>query len=146
MKDAGSYDRYTPLKNFPGADFWCIAWPVGLVQLSKNPFKKGNNPNHLGNIAMNVLEKYKSKLEHTKVSLDYIKYTLEKKATEQSVGFTTNDLYALYTGMIRKNYKTRGQEQLKLLIDKKYSDLTDDEKKTLRSLYRDWETDRKSVV
>ena len=57
MFKPGSYDRYTPFKNNPGADFLVIAWPMGLVQASCNPFKgerelKGVN---LGEIAQEVL-------------------------------------------------------------------------------------------
>ena len=40
MMKPGSYDRYTPFKNNPEADFLVIAWPMGLVQASCNPFKK----------------------------------------------------------------------------------------------------------
>ena len=36
----GSYDRYTPFKIYPDADFLVIAWPMGLVQASCNPFKE----------------------------------------------------------------------------------------------------------
>lgn len=136
MIKPGSYDRYTPFKNNPDADFLCIAWPVGLVQLTKNPFKKSTNPYHLGNIAMNVLEsKYKNILLKKRCSLDYMKYVLEKKATENSVGFTSNDLYALFKGKIRKGRNIEGQEKLKDLMNKKYDNLTDDEKSILRSFY-----------
>jgi len=34
MFKPGSYDRYTPFKNNPDADFLVIAWPMGLVQAS----------------------------------------------------------------------------------------------------------------
>ena len=40
MMAPGSYDRYTPFKNFPEADFLCIVWPMGLIQVSCNPFKE----------------------------------------------------------------------------------------------------------
>ena len=40
MMNPGSYDRYTPFKNNPEADFLVIAWPLGLLQASCNPFKK----------------------------------------------------------------------------------------------------------
>ena len=40
MTPQGSYDRYTPFKNNPDADFLVIAWPMGLVQASCNPYKK----------------------------------------------------------------------------------------------------------
>jgi len=40
MFKPGSYDRYTPFRNNPEADFMIMAWPLGLVQASCNPFKK----------------------------------------------------------------------------------------------------------
>ena len=40
MMNPGSYDRYTPFRNNPEADFLVIAWPLGLLQASCNPFKK----------------------------------------------------------------------------------------------------------
>jgi len=40
MFDPGSYDRYVPFKNYPEASFICLVWPMGLVQVSCNPFKE----------------------------------------------------------------------------------------------------------
>jgi hypothetical protein len=40
MIKPGSYDRYVVFKNNPEADFNCIAWPMGLLQVSCNPFKE----------------------------------------------------------------------------------------------------------
>jgi len=72
----GSYDRYTPFKLYPEADYICIAWPMGLVQISKNPFKKAVNPYHLADIAWSVMNKYKSKLS-VKISLADVKRQFE---------------------------------------------------------------------
>ena len=72
----GSYDRYTPFKLYPEADYICIAWPMGLVQISKNPFKKAVNPYHLADIAGSVMNKYKSKLS-VKISLADVKRQFE---------------------------------------------------------------------
>lgn len=59
MTKPGSYDRYTPFKNNPEADFLVIAWPMGLVQASCNPFKKDRELKgvNLGEIAQEVLTK-----------------------------------------------------------------------------------------
>jgi hypothetical protein len=35
-----NYDRYTVFRIYPDAEFNVIAWPMGLVQASCNPFKK----------------------------------------------------------------------------------------------------------
>jgi len=40
MIKPGSYDRYVVFKNNPKADFNCIAWQMGLLQVSCNPFKE----------------------------------------------------------------------------------------------------------
>ncbi len=40
MYQPGSYDRYVPFKNNPEANFICIVWPMGLIQVSCNPFKE----------------------------------------------------------------------------------------------------------
>jgi len=66
----------TPFKLYPEADYICIAWPMGLVQISKNPFKKAVNPYHLADIAWSVMNKYKSKLS-VKISLADVKRQFE---------------------------------------------------------------------
>jgi hypothetical protein len=117
MIKPGSYDRYTPFKNNPDANFIVLVWPLGLMQSSCNPFQanrslKGVN---LGEIAQEVLLKFKDELSDFKLSLDTIKYFAEKHKTFDtlpsaegkygkhgvpdpgaSVGFTYTDLQALY--------------------------------------------------
>lgn len=114
MIKPGSYDRYTPFKNNPEADFLVIAWPLGLVQASCNPFKgdrqlKGVN---LGEIAQEVLSKWESQLKTKEISLSTIKWIAEdtKGFGPESVGFTFKDFVALYG----KNYKNKkdGREEL----------------------------------
>jgi hypothetical protein len=65
MMKPGSYDRYTPFKNNPDADFLVIAWPMGLVQASCNPFKKERELKgvNLGDIAQEVLSKWETQLK-----------------------------------------------------------------------------------
>ena len=89
MFKPGSYDRYTPFKLYPEADFLVIAWPMGLVQASCNPFKedramKGIN---LGEIAQEVLETIKPGLQRHQVPISVIKRIGETKAEEESIGF-----------------------------------------------------------
>jgi hypothetical protein len=94
------YDRYTPFKNNPESDFMTIVWPMGLIQLSKNPFKSGKNPYHLGDIVMKkVMPKFKGELSKKMVTLDTIKYMFErdiKKDDTKAMGFTFKDLLALF--------------------------------------------------
>ena len=95
------YDRYTPFKNSPDADFLIIAWPMGLVQCSKNPFKSGSNPFHLGDIALKKVlgsGKWKSRLSKQTVSLADIKRIFEmdiKPADRDAMGFKFEDFAAL---------------------------------------------------
>ena len=114
MFKPGSYDRYTPFKNNPEADFIVIAWPLGLVQASCNPFKgerqlKGVN---LGEIAQEVLSKWEDQLKQREIPLSTIKWISEssKDFNVESTGFTFKDFVALYG----KEFKTmdNGREKL----------------------------------
>tara|TARA_R110001583_G_scaffold97083_2_gene241797 strand:- start:254 stop:1672 length:1419 start_codon:yes stop_codon:yes gene_type:complete len=98
MFKAGSYDRYTPFKLYPEADFLVIAWPMGLVQASCNPFNddralKGVN---LGEIAQEVLGEYEEVMKSYIVPLSAIKRVNEGKVIEDSIGFRMSDLLAFY--------------------------------------------------
>jgi hypothetical protein len=114
MFKPGSYDRYTPFKNNPEADFIVIAWPLGLVQASCNPFKserqlKGVN---LGEIAQEVLSKWEDQLKQREIPLSTIKWISEssKDFNPESTGFTFKDFVALY-GKEFKNMED-GKEEL----------------------------------
>jgi len=98
MTKPGSYDRYTPFKNNPEADFLVIAWPLGLLQASCNPFKKERELKgvNLGEIAQEVLSKWEGQLKDRKVPLSTIKWVSEGKIGEESVGFTFKDFAAIY--------------------------------------------------
>ena len=152
MIKPGSYDRYTPFKNHPDANFIVIVWPLGLIQSSCNPFQanrslKGVN---LGEIAQEVLLKFKDELENYTLTLDTIKYWAEKHKSfsEDSVGFTYKDMVALFNdtdGGIRgldvtpkgaaPDYTVeRWQAAIKKIMDKPYRSLSDREKKALKML------------
>lgn len=152
MIKPGSYDRYVPFKNFPEANFLIIAWPLGLLQASCNPFKaerslKGVN---LGEIAQDVLAKFKTQLQEFQITVDTIKYFAEKHKdfSEGSVGFTYNDLIAIYGetegGIIGLNKIPQGakegytverwQNAIKNVMNKPYSTLNEKEVKALKML------------
>ncbi len=102
MGGANVYDRYTPFKLYPDADYLCIGWAMGLVQVSKNPFKSGKNPIHLGKFVMdNIMNKYKSKLQNKMVTLGDLKRGFEgdirKKGGYESMGFKWEDFAALFS-------------------------------------------------
>jgi hypothetical protein len=98
MIKPGSYDRYTPFRNNPEADFLIMAWPMGLVQASCNPFKKNRELKgvNLGEIAQEVLSKWEDQLKQRLIPLSTIKWVSETSVTPDSVGFTFNDFKALY--------------------------------------------------
>ena len=136
MMKPGSYDRYTPFKNNPDADFLVIAWPLGLVQASCNPFKKERELKgvNLGEIAQEVLAKWEDQLKERQIPLSTIKCISEtsKDFGPESVGFTFKDFVALYG----KNFKTieNGRDiltQIGKTMEKPFSDLTEEEMEDL---------------
>jgi len=136
MFKPGSYDRYTPFKNNPDADFIVIAWPLGLVQASCNPFKserqlKGVN---LGEIAQEVLSKWESQLKEREIPLSTIKWISEssKDFNPESTGFTFKDFIALYG----KEFKNREDGRKDLIhigqmMEKPFSELSEEDKQML---------------
>ena len=136
MMKPGSYDRYTPFKNNPDADFLVIAWPMGLLQASCNPFKKERELKgvNLGDIAQEVLSKWEGQLKEREIPLSTIKWISEdvKGFGPESVGFTFKDFVALYG----KNYKSKqnGKEELiniGKLMEKPFEELTEEERQIL---------------
>ena len=120
---SGSYDRYTPFKNNPDADFLVTGMPMGMVQASCNPFKedralKGIN---LGEIKDEVLESFKDELKGLKITFGDIKRVAEQEAEYQSVGFTFKDMVAIYGD--RPSYRMNGGDNLKDLLDNISSNL-----------------------
>jgi len=134
MTSPGSYDRYTPFKNNPEADFIVIAWPLGLVQASCNPFKKERELKgvNLGEIAQEVLSKWEGQLKQKEIPLSTIKWISEssKDFGEMSVGFTFKDFAALY-GNEYKSLNNGKEELTKIgeIMIKPFSVLSEEEKK-----------------
>ena len=115
MIQPGSYDRYVPFKNFPDANFICIIWAMGLIQVSCNPFKEKKLKDiNLGEIAKEVIAKHQPILTKILVSLDCIKKEFEtsqdwKKMQKEEgpdyvgVGFKYSDLEAFYNDCVYKD-------------------------------------------
>ena len=130
MFKPGSYDRYTPFRNNPEADFLIMAWPMGLVQASCNPFKrerelKGVN---LGEIAQEVIGKWKDQLKERKIPLSTMKWVSETSTGPESVGFTFKDFDALYGGKFM--FMDGGEEMLgriEEMMEKPFSELSEEE-------------------
>ena len=126
MIKPGSYDRYVIFKNNPDTEFNCITWPMGLIQVSCNPFKeKALKDINLGEIAKEVLAKFEPKFKKYFVSIKAIKEIYETsqdwknqqkiKGEEFSgIGFKFSDLAAFYMDCIYQ----KGESGVKNIIDK----------------------------
>jgi len=140
MGKGKQYDRYTVFKNHPTAEFLCIGWALGLVQASKNPFKGGDTPVHLGKLVLGkVMLKYKSSFESKSVDLSTLKRVYEmditKKGLEGAVGYTFDDLINSF-----KNSQIRGldlektgkwKDIVKDITNKQFRDLSYKQKQIL---------------
>lgn len=114
MRKPGSYDRYTPFKNNPNAHYIVIAWPMGLIQIAKNPFQSGENPHHLGDLAQRVLKKYKSRMS-IPITLDNIKRIYDQDIKDKNaIGFRISDFFALFKGKIKTEKGTSRDDWKKL--------------------------------
>ena len=130
MFKPGSYDRYTPFRNNPDADFLIMAWPMGLVQASCNPFKKERELKgvNLGEIAQEVLAKWEEQLKQKNIPLSTMKWVSETSTGPESVGFTFKDFDALYGGKFM--FMDSGEEilsKIEIMMEKPFSDLSEEE-------------------
>jgi hypothetical protein len=130
MFKPGSYDRYTPYKNNPEADFLIMAWPMGLVQASCNPFKKDRELKgvNLGEIAQEVLGKWEEQLKQKTVPLSTIKWVSETSVGPDSIGFTFKDFKALYGDKIM--FMDNGEkvlDKIGTMMEKPFNSLTEGE-------------------
>ena len=106
----GSYDRYVVFKNFPDAEFVCTIFPMGLIQVSCNPFVEKRLKNiNLGEITQVVLAKYKYELSNIRVGISDIKRINEEEISRmktkygseyKGMGFKFSDLQSLYKDSI----------------------------------------------
>lgn len=149
MYQQGSYDRYVPFKNNPEANFICIVWPMGLIQVSCNPFKEKKLKDiNLGEIAKEVLVSHEDRLRPFMVSLEGIKRELEysqdwKKMSKDEgpdyagVGFKSSDLDAFYkdTIFVERNgelVKTEINDEIRKYMDMTYEKMNGEERDVLR--------------
>jgi hypothetical protein len=135
----GSYERYTPYKNNPDADFMVLAWPMGMLQASCNPFKKDRALKgvNLGEIKDEVLGKWETQLKDRKIPLSTIKWVSEsgKEFGEGSVGFTFKDFLALYGSSFDDSERSQKTlSKIQEMMEKPFKDLTPDEMDMLDSI------------
>jgi hypothetical protein len=134
MFKPGSYDRYTPFRNNPQADFLIMAWPLGLLQVSCNPFKKERELKgvNLGEIAQEVLGKWESQLKEKKIPLSTIKWISETSVGPESVGFTFKDFDALYGGkFMMMDGGEKALEHIKDMMDVPFTELSEEHRQML---------------
>ena len=152
MIQPGSYDRYTPFKNFPDAEFLCIVWPMGLIQVSCNPFREKKLKDiNLGEIAKEVLAKYESVFKRYFISLESVKNEFENSQDwkqmlkaegeeYEGVGFRFSDLSAFYADCVYEKGESGAEkvdinrEGLKSAMDTLHKDMTDEQKQMLSNL------------
>ena len=130
------YNRYQPFKLFPYADYLCIAWPMGLIQIAKNAFKSGKNKYDLSKIAWKVLDKFKSKLSKI-IDLSYMKWTFDKNIEDmKSMGFQMTDLFAMFKNVIKtdKPMSKDDWKKIETIMNKPYKFLSYEEKDILKSI------------
>ena len=134
----GGHDRYLPFKMNPDAEYMILGYPMGLVQASKNPFKKGSNPFNLGDIAKKILNNYKSYLEGKVLTFRDIKKRMEsdieRAGSSESFGFTMKDLMALFGDAIQGMPTDQQKDIIDVISNKQYAKLTQDEKKQLEGI------------
>lgn len=136
MFKPGSYDRYTPFENYPEADFIVIAWPMGLVQASCNPYKedralKGVNLGEMKDVIVNGLKSWGS---DKIIPLSTIKWVSESSRDfgSESVGFTSTDLKAFYGDKFKAiDGGEKYLDMLMTLMDMSYDELTEEQLKVL---------------
>ena len=137
-----TYDRYTPFKLHPEANYFTIAWVgVGLLQLSKNPFKNIEKDLHLGNIMMgDVMPKFQSTLQNIDITLETLKYNyerdIEKKKIQNAVGFKFEDFMALYSDVL-KDFPKEGTSFRDMVMDitnKPYKKLSQKQKAIMKKV------------
>lgn len=152
--DPGSYDRYVVFKNNPEAEFVCTIFPMGLIQVSCNPFKEKRLKGiDLGEITKEVLSKYKYQLSNINVPINDIKRISESEIESmrkkygpdyQGVGFTFEDLKMFYDKdivFLGKDGKSR--VNLNLSDPGEYKFVYDSIKNCMEKPYENWSNEEK---
>jgi len=157
--EPGSYDRYVIFKNNPDANFVCTIFPMGLIQVSCNPFKeKVLNKIDLGAITTEILSKYKYQLSNINVPVSDIKRISEDEGGKMKVkygidynpiGFTFGDLKSFYPKSIsylpnRKSGDMKTREILDLSNEE--SDIVKAVKRVMDKPFSTWNSNEKESM
>ena len=155
--EPGAYDRYVVFKNNPEAEFVCTIFPMGLIQVSCNPFKeKRLKMIDLGEITKEVLSKYKYQLSNINIPINEIKRISESEIEGmrkkygpdyQGVGFTYEDLKMFYDKdiiFLGSDNKTR--LNLDLNNPGEYKSIADNIKRCMQTPYENWSREDKKEM
>ena len=158
MMKPGSYERYTPFRNFPDANILITIWSMGLIQMSYNPFKKDiPNKVDLSTIKDKVLRIYKPRLYNYFIPVLDVKkqyetskaYTKNKQIkieneegdiSEFGFGFTFNDIKDNYGDkLVKQEFEAdpkpfKIDDEFKTAIETDYDKLTDEQMNYLSSI------------
>lgn len=137
------YDRYTVFKNHPDAEYMVLGWPMGLIQVTMNPFKKNKPDMHMGKIVWKAMDRLKPEFEDKEVSLGYMKRIFEKdikpEVSKEAVGFTKADILAMFTPeQLASIEGDLDKDDIKALLDKPSSELSSDEWSKLGQIKVSW--------
>jgi hypothetical protein len=142
MGKGNQYDRYTIFGLWPDAHYLVTQWPMGMIQVSGNPFSKLKNDHHLGDLVMKtVMPKFKSRLEGEKIGLDRVMWEFErdiaKKKIEGAVGFNWADFFALFSDKIKgmESKNDSWPNMIKDIADRPYASMSSKQKEILSKVY-----------
>lgn len=141
MSRGKQYDRYTPFRIYPDAHYIIIAWPMGMIQVSKNPFIGKKNKYNLIEVTQKVLKKYEGKFRDKKISLSDLKRMSEssKDMGPDSMGFSFNDFISHYKNRIQGIKNIEGESDWKTMIaditNKPFKELSYKQKEMLGKVY-----------
>ena len=137
----GGYTRFVPFEIHPEAKCLFILWPMGLIQVSKNPWYKGENKIDIQNIFLNkVMPKFDKKFHSIEISLLTIKEYYESgdykfagvnknqyDYTYNSVGYKWSDLESM--GLDKADsitcLRSESLNTIKELMNKQYKELSE---------------------
>jgi hypothetical protein len=111
-----------------------MAWPLGLVQASCNPFKKERELKgvNLGEIAQEVLSKWEDQLKTRDIPLSTIKWVSETSVGPESVGFTFKDFKALYGDKFKSvDNGEKALKHIQQMMEVPFSELNEEHREML---------------
>lgn len=151
MFEPGKFDRYAAFSLYPDANFYIMVWTMGMIQVSKNPFKKKEEEIkdlNLGELVRNILSDYEDFLKEKKIPVDKIKAISEKQIYKKAkrkfkpelnishkFGLRYKDLKNSFGENSIKNPKNYSEEIIESIMDNKSMKLSEKQKNVLNNIY-----------